>query len=125
MTQFFALYNNFMLYLLNSYRSDINTKLENLTRYEFEEHRKFIDDIKKNISRYLEGKQYIEDFLITLYRKKDEIIKIYIKLKEELSKLIDKQLNTILMNDIKFLEYFYEKKKSINSRNPKRNRKHG
>ena len=79
MTQFFALYNNFMLYLLNSYRSDINTKLENLTRYEFEEHRKFIDDIKKNISRYLEGKQYIEDFLITLYRKKDEIIKIFKK----------------------------------------------
>ena len=113
MTQFFALYNNFMLYLLNSYRSDINTKLENLTRYEFEEHRKFIDDIKKNISRYLEGKQYIEDFLITLYRKKDEIIKIYIKLKEELSKLIDKQLNTILMNDIKFLEYFYEKRNQL------------
>lgn len=84
-----------------------------MTRYEFEEHRKFIDDIKKNISRYLEGKQYIEDFLITLYRKKDEIIKIYIKLKEELSKLIDKQLNTILMNDIKFLEYFYEKRNQL------------
>lgn len=69
-THFFTLYNNFMLFLLNSYRSDINTKLENLISYEFEDHRKLIDDIKKSISCYLEEKQYIEDFLITLYRKR-------------------------------------------------------
>ena len=43
-----------MLFLLNSYRSDINTKLENLISYEFEDHRKLIDDIKKSISCYLE-----------------------------------------------------------------------
>ncbi|WP_165066806.1 hypothetical protein [Desulfovibrio sp. ZJ200] len=113
--QFFELYNSFISYLLDSYRSDIKSKLESLAEYGFEEHRKFIDDIKKSISRSLEGRPYIEDFLITLYRKKDEIIEINrkSKLKKEREELIRSQLNEILKDDNTFLTSFYKAKNQL------------
>lgn len=112
------IYEDFILYILSSYINEVNFALAGMLKYGFDAHDNIVLDIDKNISLYLCGPIYIEEFLFSLYRAKGNIVSVYKEITEELAKKIDEQLRKILVNDRGFLDSFYEMKRKLSKNVP-------
>ena len=107
------IYSDFIKYLLTSYVNEVNDALKGMLQYGFGEQDDIVLTLKKNISLHLCSPVYIEEFLFSLYKIKEDSMSIYKDMAGSLAKKIDKQLNIILAMDRDFLDSFYEIKRKL------------
>ena len=107
------IYSDFIKYLLTSYVNEVNDALKGMLQYGFGEQDDIVLTLKKNISLHLYSPVYIEEFLFSLYKIKEDSMSIYKDMAGSLAKKIDKQLNIILAMDRDFLDSFYEIKRKL------------